>query len=197
MSRIYAPRSAVRVEVEIEQRRVHRLLAEKAERRALGPLVDQRDSTRSSGQARARGRRAAPAASALRTEIAGSRPEPEAVTASTGTGAPRTGPRAPGRRPRAARRRRSSFGLRRPEVGGRAGRGVVAVRRPPTGAGTNQPGPRTAARAAPSRRPRRPADERAVRLLGEQHLAGGGDRGRVASPQTTVRTTTMSSAALS
>ena len=79
------PTSAV-VEGEVELEHVDARLAEEAERAAVGVLVDERRAPR---RRRGRARSATRGAwsRALATEMCGSSPEPEAVTASTGTAA--------------------------------------------------------------------------------------------------------------
>ena len=76
-------RAAVERQVELEH--VHAWLAEEAERPAVGVRRRSARSTSSSARPRAR-RPAAPGAGRWPPRCAGSRPEPEAVTASTGTG---------------------------------------------------------------------------------------------------------------
>ena len=106
--------------------------------RASGPSVCSSTSARTSAtvEARARRRPAAPGARRTPSEMCGSSPEPEAVTASTGTGAPASSAvRRRGRRPRAPRRRRAGRGSSGPRFEPPSWRsGVVAV------AGGRRPG---------------------------------------------------------
>ena len=115
-----------RVEREVQLEHVDAGLAEEAERAAVGVLVDEREDV-GERRGRAPARRARPGSGRSAGEMCGSRPEPEAVTASTGTGAPARAVRRAGRRraARATSSRRSGFVG--PEVRGRARRRVVAV----------------------------------------------------------------------
>ena len=72
-------------EREVQLQHVDAGLAEEAERRVVGVVVDELTHLLHRDAARPR-RRAAPGTPALATEMWGSSPEPDAVTASTGTG---------------------------------------------------------------------------------------------------------------
>ena len=78
------------VEREVQLEHVDAGLAEEAERAAVG-VLGTRSSTSESARLRSLATRAA-WSRALATEMCGSRPEPDDVTASTGTGAPRGEP---------------------------------------------------------------------------------------------------------
>ena len=78
------PLSAVGVEREVQLEHVDAGLAEESEGAPVRVLVDEREHV-VERECRVRARHAGPGERALAVEMCGSRPEPEAVTASTGT----------------------------------------------------------------------------------------------------------------
>jgi hypothetical protein len=121
---------------------------------------------RASGEPRARATRGT-WWSAAAGEMCGSRPLPDAVTRSTGTGARARGTRLAQRR-HAVATASCSAGLDGPQVGARGGRAVVGERRrSPRDAPRSSAGPRRAGRPARADRPAVRADEAAVGLAGK------------------------------
>ena len=139
-----------------------------------------RASTSATGRPRARATRAA-WMRAFATEMSGSSPEPEAVTASTGTASlGREAVLAPVRVGRARGPSRRSAGFVGPEVRGRARHRVVAVASSRRAAGGSSAAPANAlADQAGADDLAVPLDERAVRAAREDELGDAGDDERV------------------
>ena len=168
-----------RVEREVQLEHVHARLAEEPERASVGVLVDEVEHLRRASRPRASATRGA-WMRALAGEMCGSRPEPEAVTASTGT----SGVRRRDRSPPVRRRRRSSTSSRRS--------GFVGPRFDAELDGASYPSPAADGRGlevlgvgeglADQARADDGAvalDERAVGLVGEGDLRDPGDDERV------------------
>ena len=115
------------VEREVELEHVDALLAEEAEDAAVGVVVDERRAPRRPARPRSSATRAR-LEPALATEMCGSSPEPDAVTASTGTGVSAASPLAPRYAvdPLAATALRAARGSSGPRLEPRLERRVVA-----------------------------------------------------------------------
>ena len=169
-----------RVECQVELEHVHARLAEEAERAPVGVLVDQRAAPRRAATPRSR-RRASACRRAFSGEMCGSSPEPDEVTASTGTCVPERGRwRAVGRAPARATALRSSW-LVGPEVGAPSCDGAVV----PVSGGRRPRMEVPRVRRRPDRSAHEPTtlavslDERAVRAIRERDLRDARDGERV------------------